>query len=311
VIVGGQMFIMTEPLVLDAYGDRLDQRRWWPFPAPGTEREHDFRAASLRDTPWLHQRADVDFTGWWACLVPVQVLQRAGLTLPVFIKWDDVEYGLRARSAGCAVVTLPGAAVWHMPWHSKDLAAEWQVYFQTRNRLVTALLHSPHPEGGTVLDESMIDCVRRAMSLQYGVLAQLAMAIEDVLRGPSHLHESMLAKPAEIKRLRERFPDAGLRAQMITRHLRLVVPFAHERWWETDDALDGYFVDATNSTGGSWPDGERERFVAAVRQARELHSRLRQRWPQLAQEYRDALPELVGPKAWAATFKAASAVPPR
>ena len=45
----------------------------------------------------MHRRIDVDYNGWWMCLIPTSILIREiGLALPVFIKWDDVEYGIRA-----------------------------------------------------------------------------------------------------------------------------------------------------------------------------------------------------------------------
>ena len=57
------------------------------------------RRAPLRQTPWLHRRVDVDYNAWWMCLIPRAVAEDVGLPLPLFIKWDDAEYGLRARGA--------------------------------------------------------------------------------------------------------------------------------------------------------------------------------------------------------------------
>ncbi len=65
----------------------------------------------------LHQCVDVDYNGWWMTLIPTKVVRQLGLSIPVFIKWDDSEYGLRAKAAGyrrspCPVPrsgTWPGA----------------------------------------------------------------------------------------------------------------------------------------------------------------------------------------------------------
>ena len=64
----------------------------------------------------MHRRIDVDFNGWWMCLIPTSVVREIGLSLPVFITMGRREYGIRARRHGYPTVTLPGAAVWHMPW---------------------------------------------------------------------------------------------------------------------------------------------------------------------------------------------------
>ena len=38
---------------------------------------------------------------------------------------------------GYPTVTLPGVAVWHVPWTEKDDTLDWQAYFHERNRLVS------------------------------------------------------------------------------------------------------------------------------------------------------------------------------
>ena len=75
--------------------------------APGVFSDWDFGARNLRSTRWLHKRIDVDFNGWFMCLIPRQVLDEIGLSLPLFIKWDDSEFGLRAKEAGYPTVSLP------------------------------------------------------------------------------------------------------------------------------------------------------------------------------------------------------------
>lgn len=49
------------------------------------------------------------------CVIPKEIISEIGLSLPVFIKWDDAEYGIRAGEANTMkTVTLPGSAVWHV-----------------------------------------------------------------------------------------------------------------------------------------------------------------------------------------------------
>src|SRR5699024_2578126 len=81
--------------MLHTYGEVCDPWRIQPAVAiaEGTT-GHDFAAEPLRSTPWLHRRADVDYNGWWSCLIPTETVRAIGLSLPVFIKWDDAEYGL-------------------------------------------------------------------------------------------------------------------------------------------------------------------------------------------------------------------------
>ena len=80
----------------------------------------------------------MDYNGWWMCLIPTAVIREIGLSMPMFIKWDDAEFGLRAGAAGYPTVTMPGVAVWHVPWTEKDDTVDWQAYFHERNRLISA-----------------------------------------------------------------------------------------------------------------------------------------------------------------------------
>jgi galactofuranosylgalactofuranosylrhamnosyl-N-acetylglucosaminyl-diphospho-decaprenol beta-1,5/1,6-galactofuranosyltransferase len=209
-IVGGHMFNLFVRSQLHAFGETIERYRWWWGPAANTWPEHDFAddEGTLRETPWLHRRVDSDYNGWWMCLIPMETIGKIGLSMPMFIKWDDAEYGVRAQAAGFPTVSLPGVAAWHVPWQDKDDGIDWQAYFHWRNRLVTALLHSPYERGGNLLKESFIISVKHALAMQYSTAELMIMALRDVLAGPGHMHAGMPTKLAEIRRVRSEFTDA-------------------------------------------------------------------------------------------------------
>jgi galactofuranosylgalactofuranosylrhamnosyl-N-acetylglucosaminyl-diphospho-decaprenol beta-1,5/1,6-galactofuranosyltransferase len=207
-IVGGHMFSLYDRSVLHAFGETVAPYNFWWGAAPRTKQSHDFGRRSLRRTPWLHRRVDVDYNGWWMCLIPTAAVRELGLALPVFIKWDDAEYGLRARAAGFPVVSLPGVAVWHIPWQDKNDALDWQAYYHVRNRLVAALMHSPYDRGGSVVGEHFEYQIRHLLSMQYSTATLRLMAIADVLSGPEHLHRDLPVKTGELREIRRRFPDS-------------------------------------------------------------------------------------------------------
>jgi len=210
-VVGGHMFSLYARANLHSMGEVVRQWRFWWGSAPHVYADHDFSRFGLRDTSWLHRRVDVDYNGWWMCLIPVEVLKTIGLSLPLFIKWDDAEYGLRAGKAGFPTVSLPGMAIWHVPWTEKDDALDWQAYYHQRNRLVAALLHSPFARGGRMVQESFNHQVKHLMAMQYSVADLRLRALEDVLSGPDHLHASLATTLPEIRALRASYPDAQTR----------------------------------------------------------------------------------------------------
>ncbi len=213
-IVGGHMFSLYDRSVLHAFAEAVAPYRWWWGTAPNTKGRHDFGRRNLRNTPWLHRRADADYNGWWMCLIPTRIIRELGLAMPVFIKWDDAEYGVRAREHGYPTVSLPGVASWQAPWDDKDDARDWQAYFHLRNRIIAALLHSQQPRGGKLVSESLERQLQSLLSMQYSTVALRLLAIEDVLRGPDHLHREIGTKLKQLREYQKQFTDARKAADL-------------------------------------------------------------------------------------------------
>ncbi|CEA08646.1 Galactofuranosyl transferase GlfT2 [Arthrobacter saudimassiliensis] len=212
-IIGAHMFDLYNRSVLHTFGETVNLYRFQPDqPVKEQILGHDFARSNLRTTPWMHRRVDVDYNGWWMCMIPTEVIRNIGLSLPVFIKWDDAEYGLRAKAAGYNTVSLPGAAVWHITWADKDDAVDWQAYFHSRNRIITALLHSPYPRGGRVVREGSFIDVKHLISMQYFTAQGRVMALRDLLAGPYGLHEILPSKLPAIQEMRKEFSEAQFKA---------------------------------------------------------------------------------------------------
>ena len=145
-------------------------------------------------------RVDAGYNGWWTCLIPSEIISRIGYPLPLFFQWDDVEYGLRASRNGFATVTLPGAGVWHADFSWKDWD-EWHRYFNIRNGLLTAALHSEFD--GKVLFRSLSrDLLKFLVGMQYGLAFTQIKAIEDFLEGPAAFADGGVEAASMIRRER-------------------------------------------------------------------------------------------------------------
>jgi galactofuranosylgalactofuranosylrhamnosyl-N-acetylglucosaminyl-diphospho-decaprenol beta-1,5/1,6-galactofuranosyltransferase len=206
-IVGGHMFDMHDRSVLHAFAEVVDLSIFMWGAASKELAEHDFRNANLRQSPVLHQRADSDYNGWWMSMIPLSIVREIGLAIPVFIKWDDSEYSLRARDHGYPTVSLPGAAVWHVSWQDKDDTTDWQAYFHARNRWIAALLHSPMKRGGRYVRESLVLDLKHLLQMQYYPAQLRHNALNDVLSGPAGLHASMATKLAEARAIAADYPE--------------------------------------------------------------------------------------------------------
>src|SRR5882757_3195954 len=214
-IVGGQMLNLQARSHLHTMGEVVDRYKFMWQAAPNVTYDHDFAKYPLRHATKsvkLHRRIDVDYNGWWMCLIPRVIAEKLGLPLPLFIKWDDAEYGLRAQKAGHPTASLPGVAIWHMPWSDKDDATDWQAYFHLRNRLVVAALHSPYRHGGAMFRHSLKSTLKHLMSLEYSTVALQELAMHDFAEGPRALFDQLPVALGEVRKRRAEFPDGQVLA---------------------------------------------------------------------------------------------------
>ncbi|MBK0421618.1 glycosyltransferase [Leucobacter sp. CSA2] len=207
VLVGGHMFDLLDKPVLHAWAEtvRPDVFLWGP--SFHEQHRHDFREQNLRQTPWMHARLDADYNGWWMCMIPKKVIQEIGLSIPVFIKWDDAEYGLRAKDAGFRTVSLPGVALWHVSWLDKDDSQDWQAFFHTRNRIVAGLLHANPAGGAGMLKHMQRQNIKMLLNMQYYAVQLAVEGMESVLAGPRALHRSMPKDMPNARATAAGFPE--------------------------------------------------------------------------------------------------------
>ncbi|TQC50667.1 glycosyltransferase family 2 protein [Rhodococcus sp. WS4] len=343
-LVGGQMLNLQERSHLHSMGEVVDRSIFMWTAAPNVEYDHDFSRYPLSDrenSRLLHRRIDVDYNGWWMCMIPRQAAEELGQPLPLFIKWDDAEYGLRARDAGYPTVTMPGAAIWHMAWSDKDDAIDWQAYFHLRNRLVVASLHMPGNCRGLVIN-TVKATIKHLLCLEYSTVAIQNKAIEDFLQGPEHIFELLPTALGDVHAMRKEYPDAvvlpsstslpmpsgeevgavGLPTNPLAKIVRLgkglvhnVKP-AHEQHHErpqlnvpTLDArwfllsqVDGVTVTTADGRGVVYRKRNPKQALELLKEAIRLRRELAQRFPELKREYQDAVPALTSKERWERVF---------
>lgn len=207
-LVHGHMLDLFAAHRLHNTGDMVDHTLFRSRAVNPDLEDLDLSVTNLTNTPALSRRTEGEFGGWWMCLVPRPVMERLGLAMPVFIKWDDVEFGMRAYAAGVPTVTLPGAGVWHQPFYLKDVETDWTAYFEWRNRLVTALVYGTTDSLRTMIKENTTTLVKHALTMNYSAMELHAMAVEDVLAGPQAIAEDLPTVLGRVREARARHIDA-------------------------------------------------------------------------------------------------------
>jgi galactofuranosylgalactofuranosylrhamnosyl-N-acetylglucosaminyl-diphospho-decaprenol beta-1,5/1,6-galactofuranosyltransferase len=340
-LVGGQMLNLQEPSHLHIMGEVVNGSNFMWTSAPYTEYDHDFARKALSDSTkyesnLLHRRIDVDYNGWWMCMIPRAVAEELGQPLPLFIKWDDADYGLRAAEHGYPTVTMPGTAIWHMAWSDKDDAIDWQAYFHLRNRLVVAAMHWDGDVNGLL--RSMLKATLKHLAcLEYSTVAIQNKAIDDFLAGPEHIFSILESALPEVHRIRKSYPDAvvvpgasalpspsekvrkvnppvsklGIAYHLVRgvlHNLNKADPAHHQRPQlnvPTQDArwfllcrFDGLTVTTADGRGVVYRQRDRAKMFSLLRKSLRRQRRLGRRFDELRGVYRDALPVLSSKQQW-------------
>lgn len=136
----------------------------------------------LKNEEMASREKNNSYAGWWYCCIPVTLIEKNGLPLPVFIRGDDVEYSIRNNAK---FLTLNGISIWHVGFAGKFNAA-MELYQVHRNSLVI------QATSGICQD---IDFIKRLRTLfwkeitrfAYNNAEQILDSIDDFMKGPEFI----------------------------------------------------------------------------------------------------------------------------
>lgn len=334
-IVGAQMLYLKNPRYLLAGAEDPDMAKL----RPGR-----WAANSLHNEDIVkrrqNKRTDATYTGWWTCLIPAEVIAAVGLPMPMFIKWDDIEYSLRAGLHGYPTVTLPNAGVWHAEFHWKDYD-DWVHYFQIRNALVTGALRGSinTSEVSKAFAREIAECLG---AMRYGLAHLIIRAIEDFLEGPSILEDGGAGAAARVRAERSEYPETkshpAVNTAVLTKaippirpsskhHPRkdrldlvrakrlayqwlgrtvggpVMIPAADAHWWHIG-IFDYAIVTDASQIGVRVLRRDKDKLKTLTMRAARTLRRFRKETPSIQDRYREAFPELVSRETWGRLFDA-------
>ena len=121
------------------------------------------------------------YGAWWFSCIPVKEIERVGLPLPLFVRGDDVEYGVRAKGT---YMTMNGICVWHDGFKGR-FRASVDGYQYVRNLFIMIAMTD------CASDKAFMLRVERGVRLQLRALAYDAAdlyldGLEDYLKGPEY-----------------------------------------------------------------------------------------------------------------------------
>jgi GT2 family glycosyltransferase len=133
-----------------------------------------------------NERTDVEvdhaYGAWWFSCIPLTVIRENGLPLPLFVRCDDVEFGMRNKPT---YMTMGGICVWHESFEGR-FRASVDCYQYVRNFLVMIAMDDCASEDYFLmrLKRSIRINLR---DLDYTAAELLLDGFADYLKGPNFL----------------------------------------------------------------------------------------------------------------------------
>ena len=276
----------------------------------GTELDLSARENVIKN---LHQQS-ADYSAWWFSCVPVSLAREKGLPLPIFVRMDDVEYGMRL---GIPPMALPGVCVWHEPFERKHSAGT--EYYHARNSLIVNALRTPQVPVARLLGRLIAGTLMR---YRYVHAEMILSGVYDFLKGPGYLMnldpqkcngslkklEIMPAEDLDLAALEASDAMRDTRGSKIISMLTLngaILPARGRAWVHAHiNPVRAYFrkaeaINVIADTGLAFTvKRDNRRGLNLALRALKTLGRLRREWAVISEKWRAAEDEMVSREFW-------------
>lgn len=122
------------------------------------------------------------YGAWWYSCIPISAIQEHGFPLPVFVRCDDVEYGMRCKPT---YMCMNGICVWHASFEGR-YRASIDGYQYTRNFLIMMSVDDKCSDR-LFLTRMHRTLMTHLRALDYRSADLVLDGFEDYLKGPDFL----------------------------------------------------------------------------------------------------------------------------
>lgn len=122
------------------------------------------------------------YGAWWYSCIPLKVVREKGLPLPVFVRCDDVEYGMRTNPT---YMTMNGICVWHEGFEGR-FRPSVDCYQYIRNFMIMIAVDDCASEKMFVARWGR-NIRLHLRTMEYDTVELFLDGMEDYLKGPEYL----------------------------------------------------------------------------------------------------------------------------
>lgn len=213
-MIAGSMMSMDEPTI------QYENTAYW-----GKIRLHslgqDFRLTDIGDLLKNDDLPQVKnkYAAWWFCCIPLAVVRKNGYSLPLFIKGDDMEFGIRNHQD---IITMNGIGVWHEAF-TKKLNPVVN-YFSDRNMLILNEYATGCGRGTAVISLTG-RLVRRILRGDTAGIRMLELAIRDYASGFEGI--TVMGADEKMEQVKKYKGHTNIIISIVTISLQIVKIFLH------------------------------------------------------------------------------------
>lgn len=184
--VGGAMFKMDKQNIQHASGEVWHKERCQNFIETFNNRRN---VIELKDILENENFTVSNHQGWWFCAMPMKFIREDNLSMPFFIKSDDIDFSIRNMKHH---ILLNGINVWHESFESKYSAQN--EYYTVRNYLISAAVHHSPITKQDILTMFDVYTKHYIANYKYIEIEHFCNAINDFLGGIDHFKTIDLEK---------------------------------------------------------------------------------------------------------------------
>ncbi len=190
-----------------------------------------------------------EYNAWWYCCMPMRLVSAKNLPLPIFIRGDDLEYGLRNIRH---LALLNGVCVWHEVFENKY--ASYLKYYILRNLLYDNAIHFPDYSLKSFLVRLYGEALREILYYRYKNVELLCRGVDDFYRGVKFLkktdgeklHKEILAAGYQAVPA-DQLTCAAYRAQLLRQNMHPTEPKWKRVWRYL--TCNGYLLPVKKASG--------------------------------------------------------------
>ena len=123
------------------------------------------------------------YSGWWCCCYSLNTVRFDNLPIPLFVHYDDIEFGIRNKNKGC--VFLNGVAVWHKGFELNFSGVNR--YYDARNGLIQISLHTKEKKISCLLKYYFKMLTVALIRMRYKDARLIYCGLQDFLKGTKWL----------------------------------------------------------------------------------------------------------------------------